>query len=254
MTSPRLDFVIGGVQKCGTSALAAYLARHPKVRLPEHKEAHVFDRPDFCDTWTPPDVDALYEGCWQSAPAPVDALHGDATPFYVYDARLIARIARYNPAMKWILLLRDPTERTVSHYYMECARNREQRALPIALLSEPLRLRRHRDAIHQGSPLATFSYVSRSRYVGQLDQLFRHFPRHQVLLLRTGDLRDSPETTVARTCDFLGIDRPPQGASYPRVFEGHYRPDRHRFTRWLLRLYFRRDLRELRRRYGIDLS
>ncbi len=37
---PLIRFVIGGVQKGGTSALARYLGTHPQLQLPRGKEAH----------------------------------------------------------------------------------------------------------------------------------------------------------------------------------------------------------------------
>ena len=57
---PQVAFLIGGMQKAGTSALARYLRAHPSLRLPAGKEAHVFDMPAFDDTWSTADIDALY--------------------------------------------------------------------------------------------------------------------------------------------------------------------------------------------------
>ena len=34
MSAPRIGFLIGGVQKGGTTALAQYLAAHPGIALP----------------------------------------------------------------------------------------------------------------------------------------------------------------------------------------------------------------------------
>ena len=54
--SPRVGFVIGGVQKGGTSALANFIAQHPRIAMPKAKEAHVFDE-DFInaiETGLPP--------------------------------------------------------------------------------------------------------------------------------------------------------------------------------------------------------
>src|SRR6267143_877684 len=40
----RVDFVIGGTQKGGTSALDSFLRQHPEICLPEtKKELHYFD-------------------------------------------------------------------------------------------------------------------------------------------------------------------------------------------------------------------
>src|SRR6266699_1200631 len=41
----RVDFVIGGTQKGGTSALDSFLRQHPEICMPEtRKELHFFDR------------------------------------------------------------------------------------------------------------------------------------------------------------------------------------------------------------------
>ena len=106
--SPRIRFLIGGVQKAGTSALASYLADHPALVLPRDKEAHVFDAPGFDEQWGVAEIDVLYA---RRLPDENGRLAGDATPIYCLHPRLVQRIARYNPAMRWIILLRDPVDR-----------------------------------------------------------------------------------------------------------------------------------------------
>ena len=137
MTAPRVDFLIGGVQKAGTSALARYLAEHPEIALPRGKEAHVFDAPDFDEQWTPSDIDSRYADHFDSAP--VDALYGDATPIYCFNPAFVRRIAAYNPAMRWILLLRHPVDRAISQYHMERARGDESWPFWPAMLLEQRR-------------------------------------------------------------------------------------------------------------------
>ena len=39
----RVDFVIGGVQKGGTTALDRILRRHPDIAMARDKEPHMFD-------------------------------------------------------------------------------------------------------------------------------------------------------------------------------------------------------------------
>lgn len=248
---PRIAFLVGGVQKGGTSALAQYLGAHPDLRLPASKEAHVFDAPDFDEAWTPAQVDARYAALFADAPA--DAVHGDATPFYIVHPRVVARIARYNPAMRWLVLLRDPAERALSHYRMERERGRESWPLWPAMLLERWRLRRHADDFTRGSALRRFSYRARGDYARQLDVLYAHFPREQVLLLRSERLRAQPEACVREACAFLGVAPPPAGIDYSPVFVGNAPAPGDaslRFLRWLMR----GELRAMRARYGIDFG
>lgn len=243
--SARIRFLIGGVQKCGTSALAAYLADHPALRLPAGKEAHVFDAPDFDDTASVAQVDQRYAAHF---PPEDDAiLHGDATPIYCLHPRLVGRIARYNPGMRWIILLRDPVERALSHYRMERARGTETWPLLPAMLLENRRLRGHLDDWSETSPLRRHSYRLRGDYAAQLACLRHHFPAGQLLVLQQQVLADDPTGTVARVCEFLGVPPPATPLAGRRVFEGRYPP----YPAWhparlVLRWLLRREVREFR--------
>lgn len=253
MTHPRIRFVIGGVQKAGTTALARYLDAHPLVQLPLRKEAHVFDSADFDDAWSVEQIDQRYR---TRMPAARDeAIAGDATPSYLFDADAVARIARYNPAMRWIVLLRDPVERALSHYYMERRRGRERWPLWPALLLERWRLRRGGAGMATASPRRTFSYRARGDYAQQLDRLYARFPREHVLLLTSDELSATPAQCLQRVHAFLGLQTPAQTPAFTREFEGGYRRGgRYRLSRRLLRWLLRRERAQLRERYGIDFD
>jgi hypothetical protein len=247
---PLLRFVIGGVQKGGTTALALYLGRQGDVVLPRTKEAHVFDAEGFDESapraWIEGQYLAQFDGFTHTG------LHGDATPIYLFLPQAIARIARYNPAMRWIVLLRDPVERAISHHHMERQRGNERWPLPLALLLERRRLRRHATDLSNGSSLRTHSYRARGDYALQLDTLFAHFPRSQVLLLRTDALLAAPAAVVAEACAFLGVPAPGSDRTYEPAFTGDYRPIPRGGLRWrLLRWWFRRELGAMRERYSL---
>jgi hypothetical protein len=58
-------------------------------------------------------------------------------------------------------------------------------------------------------------YQRLGMYGRQLADLYDHFPREQVLLLRYKELVDQPQRTLDRVCVFLGVTSPPS-ASVPR--------------------------------------
>lgn len=244
---PRVHFVIGGVQKAGTTALAQYLAAMPGVALPDNKEAHVFDAPDFDENWSINDINDRYA---EHFPIATDSgrLYGDATPIYVFHPRLVARIARYNPAMRWVILLRDPVERAYSQYCMERARGDEHWPAWAAFLFEGWRLRGHGDDFSHGSPLRHYSYRARGDYTRQLRVLYQHFPHSQILLIDNRLLAENPQAATAQVCQFLGL--PVQGLdtlTFARVFEGSYQPLGERpWLAWLLRWLLRREVRQSR--------
>lgn len=250
MGSPRIAFVIGGAQKAGTTALAHYLASHRGLQLPKGKEAHVFDAPDFDDAWCAADIDARYAPHFGPG---ADALRGDATPIYMLHRRCVERIARYNPAMRWIILLRDPVDRAISQYHMERRRGFESWPMLAAFWLERLRLAGHRDDFGDGSPLRTKSYLLRGRYAAQLDVLYARFPAQQILLLASEDLRHDPAATLHRVCDFLRVAPLDERPIPQRVFEGRY-PSPGPVVLGSLRLLLAPATRQLRKRYGISLS
>lgn len=222
--SPRVSFLVGGVQKGGTSALANFIGQHPGVRLPRNKEAHVFDAPSFDDGWDAVEVDRRYVPHFETQDSCGDLVHGDATPIYCFHPLLVRRIARYNPGMRWIIILRDPVDRAVSHYRMERARGHETWPLWRAALLERWRLAGHADDFSLDSPLRRHSYLARGDYARQLDVLFASFPRRQVLLLRNDDLAATPAQVLAQVWDFLGIPAPEVTPVFGRVFDGGHRP------------------------------
>lgn len=254
-SAPSLSFMLGGTQKGGTTALAHLMSMHPDIRLPRQKEAHVFDADSFDDDATPQAIDETFATYFDDGfCSGRRTLHGDATPISMFHPVFIQRIARYNPAMKWILILRDPSLRAISHYFMERERGNEHLALPFALIVERWRLKGHEHDFSPDSPLRHHSYIARGRYVRQLDILFRYFPVDQVLLLRNQDLRQEPQRTLDAVFRFLNAAPFAPESPFVDVFSGNWQQDRTaRFVRPWLRRIFASEVRALDRRFGIRL-
>ena len=203
--SPLVRFLIGGVQKGGTTALDDYLRDHPQLRMASAKEAHFFD--DETVDWAAPDY------------RPYHALFGDdggrvwgeATPIYVYWPNCLERIRRYDPGMKLVFLFRDPVQRAWSHWQMEQGRGWESE--PFSACIREGRARVAGDPVTPGFH-RIHSYVERGFYGAQLERALTMFPREQMLLLRSEDLRANPDGVLAQVCGFLGV----QG------FDGAVRP------------------------------
>lgn len=242
----RVNFIIAGAQKGGTTALHAYLCDEPGVSMSRTKELHFFD--DETQDWTHPDY-----GAYHAAFDPPDGrLRGEATPIYLYWPNSLERMAAYNPALKIILMLRDPVERAWSHWKMEYARGAERE--PFAWCIREGR-RRLLDAEPWGFH-REFSYVERGFYGEQLARLYGLFAREQVLVLRAADLRDSPAGTMAEVRTFLGLGSG-AAAAPRRVHEGREMDYGSELTPedvdWLRRVYAR-DAERLAALCGVGFS
>ena len=199
----RVDFVVGGTQKGGTTALARFLGQHPEICLSKHKEVHFFDRPDFLEKASLVELNKRYAKAFPKDWA--GKILGEATPIYMYLPGVPERIRAYNPAMKWVLVLRHPVERAVSQYSMERARGFERLPLNRALRVESWRRWYDKGWMGARSSLRDHSYLDRGRYSGQIERLWRLFGREQVLVLTHEALRHEHTATLRRIYDFLGL-------------------------------------------------
>jgi hypothetical protein len=198
-TPPLVSFVIAGVQKGGTTALWDYLRDDPDIALADEKELHFFD--DEARDWSAPD----YADYHARFPDPAGRPCGDATPIYTYWPRSLERIRAYNPAMRLIVILRDPVQRAWSHWRMEYARGAETHTFDWCV-------REGRQRLFGASPWGhhrEFSYVERGFYGEQMERLFGLFPREHVLVLRSDDLRADPGPALAAVRTFLGVGPAP---------------------------------------------
>ncbi len=244
---PKVRFMVIGAQKCGTSALREYLRRHPQIGLTLQDEVHLFDGADYSPAWSPKEFDQRYENAFRHCQG-ADIL-GEVTPIYLFLPEVAAALKQYNPSLKLIVLLRDRTQRAISHYYMERNRGNERAPLWWALLAEPMRIRGCMEPRRPDSAMRVHSYRRRGLYSFQLGNLYRHFGRGQVHIIRTLDLLHNHSETLRRVFSFLGvaedIDLEPLIAN-----EGSYHPQRHPFVSRLLQLSY---LPEQRRAKALGL-
>lgn len=197
--APLVSFVIAGVQKGGTTALFDYLGDYPDLALPAVKELHFFD--DDRREWGRPDYADYHARFPPAAGRPC----GEATPIYAYWPNSLERIAAYNPAMKLIVVLRDPVQRAWSHWRMEYARGAETRPFSWCI-------RQGRQRLFDAEPWGhhrEYSYVERGFYGEQMARLYGLFPRSQVLVLTSDALRSRHAATLGEVRAFLGLASAP---------------------------------------------
>ena len=227
--SQRVQFLICGAQKAGTTALAGYLKRHPQLELPGVKEPHFFDRETL--DWQAPAEQRETDYHAMFAPRP-GCLWGESTPVYLYWKPSAERIWRYNPSMKLIVLLRNPISRAYSHWNMERQRGRESMDFFQAIQQEAERCR-------EASPLQhrVYSYVDRGFYSAQLERLWHWFGREAVLVMRQEDLLSEANQCLEHVYQHLGV----QSIAHTGPLHLHQRryaaPMPEEAKAWLIRRY-----------------
>jgi Sulfotransferase domain len=193
----HLDFIVAGAQKSGTTALNYYLKRHPRIALPVKKELHFFDNDQlFADR-----VAVSYEPLHKMfRPARPGSIAGENTPNYLYWTPVLARIRDYNPAIKLIILLRNPIDRAFSQWNMQRVRGIEPLDFLDAVRAEP-----HRLAKLPPEKLRKFAYIDRGRYGAQLARAISLFSREQLLVVKYEEFRARQRETIAEVFRFLNL-------------------------------------------------
>jgi hypothetical protein len=195
------DFLIVGAQRSGTTSLYRYLAAHPLVAPPVRKEIQYFT------------LHHRRGDGWYRAHFPV-AGRGrrtfEATPYYLFHPAAASRAAATVPDAKVIALLRDPVARALSQWQHNASRGVEHLGFEAALDAEAERLAGERerlvaDAAYRSDAHRLWSYTARGEYADQLERWLAHYPREQLLVLRSEDLYDEPAKTHARALEFLGL-------------------------------------------------
>ena len=244
---PLPDFLILGAQKAGTTALYAYLRRHPGITGPRWKEVSYFDRHHRRGT-------AWYRG---NFPARWGLIVGEASPSYLFHPLAPERAAALVPGARLIALVRDPVERAHSHYQHEVAFGREPLPFEEAIEQEEARMegeleRMLSDPGYFSHAWWNFTYLARGLYAEQLERWQTAFGRERLLVLANEELAAEPAATYARVLEFLGA-RPHQLDTYPRVFDRDY-PDLKPETRGRLAAHFAEPNRRLYELLGRDLG
>jgi hypothetical protein len=242
---PLPDFIIIGAQKGGTTSLYDYVVQHPDVRAAVGKGLHFFDEHHARGAaWYRSNFPVLPERLG-ARPRPLP-LTGEASPDYMSHPLVPARVAALVPRVRLIALLRDPVARAQSHYHHERSRGREPLSFAEALDREEERLRGELERVGfdetRSHALRHSSYASRGVYVDQLARWLQHFPRSQLLVLRSEDLYADPEATTHQVFAFLGLP-PAPGIAYRALNAGSYDPADDEVHQRLRRFFIPHDAR-----------
>jgi hypothetical protein len=207
------DFICIGAPRSGTTWLHRMLSKHPQLWMTPIKELHYFDDPsrsryfkDLKKRWknsrlmTKWDLryfsgipsDKWYASLFADAQRQ-GMIAGEITPDYaILGKEVFLRIRALNPHTKLIFMMRDPIERSWSHF------NNERRKGKVQLLGDPVV-----DAIHFCSLPDNLHFSS---YIETIDVIESCFPRNQIFYGFFDDLESRNEWFAKNVLEFLGVD------------------------------------------------
>ncbi len=171
---------------------------------------------------------------------------GEASVWYLSSALAIPNILRYQPAARFIVMLRNPLEMAPA-LHMETVFSGHENILDF------LEAWKQQERRRRGGPLPAPDWVRRAFSYGdicslgaQYKQLLSLVPEDRVLTVLLEDLVDDPRTQYVRTLKFLGLHYDGR-----LEFPNYNKSKLYRWP-WLQQLLFPLGL--LKRRLGIERS
>ena len=156
------DIVIIGTQRGGTTSLRRWLREHPQAPF-EVGEVHFLDHNyDRGRRWYRSQFPTFFER----------RRRVESTPYLLFHPLAPERAASTLPtSTRFVALLREPSQRALSHYRLERSLGRERKTSPTPSHAEDERLRGETEKVMRGERSRShqwFSYKARGRYAEQL--------------------------------------------------------------------------------------
>lgn len=195
------NFIIIGVEKSGTRGLFDTLSQHSGLCPSFKKEIHYFDD------------DMLYSrnefaNYYHYFPLPWDVkgrLVFEATPNYIFHPQAAKRIYQFDPNIKLISIVRNPTERALSawvmhHFLMSPSKH------PNFFDSRPFKqaISEEIELIKNGKEDKR-NIVKKGLYFQQFTKYYEYFDKKNLLIIGNEDLLTNYEQTLLRIFQFLGV-------------------------------------------------
>lgn len=201
MSSPNL-FIIGA-PKCGTTALATYLGRHPSVFMSVPKEPHYFCE-DFPKMRSYTDLDE-YQKLFIEATDEHKVI-GEASVWYLYSKVAVPNIYQYRSDAKVIIMLRNPVDMVYSmHSQNVNSADEDVVDFHTAWQLQDQRAAGSSISRHCREP-AKLLYGEIGKLGAQVEAVLKVFPREQVKLILFDDFIKNTGQVYDEVLDFLGLE------------------------------------------------
>jgi hypothetical protein len=192
------NYIIIGTMKGGTTALHDFICMHPQVEKPTKKEIHYFSLFSHRNIeW----YSSHFEG-------DCNKIIGEASPTYfdvAYTPAIPGLINEYCPKSKLILIIRDPIERAVSHFYH--FRNVNKIKCIIDVDINEFFGRPYKSMLTQTSEIDYYLHqiIDFSLYLRKYLTYLSVIERDRLLVLDALDLKNSAKEVMSKVFSHIGV-------------------------------------------------
>lgn len=176
------NFLIVGTRKGGTSSLQKYLRNHPDIFVAEG-ELFFFSDEDKYNRGI-----EYYESFFSNCKN--ERIIGEKSNPYMIVKEAPQRIREHFPKMKLIFLLRHPVERAYSGYWQNVRSKKTFCTFNEAIETNEIE---YYDS----------TFIEVSSYSKQIKRFYKYFPKNQILIIKTEDLKNNRIATIKKVLEFL---------------------------------------------------
>jgi len=203
----KLDFLIIGAQKAGTTSLRTYLNLFPDHFYLPSSELHFWNREsEFRSGKGLPEYFEHFKG------RRPNQLIGEKCPSYLPSIEAPRRVKEFFPQIKLVTVLRNPADRALSAYL---------HGLRVGAIPES---RSFSQAIREYEALAGKAYgdiISRGFYIDQIEHWLEFFKLEQMKFIAFESMTSDPDKCIAPVMRFLGekdvIGESGRSIKFPKV-------------------------------------
>lgn len=202
------SFFLLGAAKSGTTSLHAYLAQHPHICMSHPKEPFFFEA-EF--ERGPAYYFNRYFSHWKG-----ERIVGESRHRNLYLPFIPQRLSDYNPEARLLVILRNPVERAISHWWHWYSRCLDGLPLRRALEADLKRIEAgyrfeteneckvYKDSLRKDGSSCFRTYLDSGYYLLQIERYAALFSRDRLRILLFDDLVSDPRKVVREICEFVG--------------------------------------------------
>jgi hypothetical protein len=202
------NFVVIGVGRGGTTSLYHYLGQHPCIVKSAYDEIGYFD-------------DNYHLGVnWYRSMFPTKFhkekiikkygkfLTFEVTPWYIRKPWIAERVKNLLEDVKIIAVLRNPVDRTYSHYHLAVRDKVVTKSFEEVIEEDIEKLKKYhltKKDDNYFNNIVQNSFLARSFYAEQLEKWFNVFNKKNILIISSEELSENTQNTLNTIFNFLNV-------------------------------------------------
>ncbi|SNS55744.1 Sulfotransferase domain-containing protein [Ekhidna lutea] len=188
----KIDFMIVGAHKAGTSSLFQYLLEHPQLAGHKSSEFVYFLRDDIYKNglsksfklFSNPDTQYVIAKCAGQ----------------MYSQEAMKRLYEHNPEVKLIMLLRNPVDRAYSAFWFNISTGRESKNDFLEAFNTPP------DSFEDPILRRECDYLGRGLYFHHLKNILKYFPMENIHIGFFDDFKSDTKSYLQDVIHFMNLE------------------------------------------------